>query len=248
MTGPVRYRLDEAVAHITMDDGKLNVMSLDMLEALHGAVDQAGRDEAVIVLTSGREAIFSAGFDLKIFAAGDAARSQAMVRSGAELALKLLAYPNPVLSACQGHAYPMGAFLLLASDLRIGAEGDYRMGLNEVAIGIAAPSFAVELARQRLHPAYLNRTAVTGEMFGPTEAQVAGFLDVLVPPSAFETAVADGAKRLMDIHRPSHATVKRRVRRGAIAAVRAAIDAELTLGAYQSNAGTGSSVRLPGAA
>ena len=245
---PVSYTRDGAIARITMDDGKVNVMSLAMLDALHAAVDRAAADQAIIILSSGRPDVFSAGFDLKVFAANDPEKSLAMVKSGAELALKLYSHPLPVIGACRGHAFPMGAFLLLASDVRIGGAGQWRIGLNEVAIGIPVPSFALELARSRLHPAWFQRTALTGEMFMPDDAVKAGFLDKIVPTGALDAALDEAAAQLAKIHLPSHAIVKRRVRASAFAAIRAAIDAELTLEAYTESARTKSAVRLPGAA
>jgi enoyl-CoA hydratase len=242
----VEYELKDGVARITMDDGKVNVMSLDMLQALHAAFDRALEDQAVVVLTSGRPDIFTAGFDLKVFAANDAAGSVAMVRSGAELALKLFSFPYPVVSACHGHAFPMGAFLLLGSDLRLGADGDYRIGLNEVAIGIPVPSFALELARARLHPAWLNRTATTGEMYSPTDAVTAGFLDSVVPAKELADQAWAAVVALKQVHYPSHAIVKQRLRGAARAQIRAAIDAELTLAVYQQGSPGRSSVKLPG--
>jgi enoyl-CoA hydratase len=153
MTERVSYRCEDGIARIAMDDGKVNVMSASMLADLDAALDRAEADKAVVVLRSARPGIFSAGFDLKVFQAGDPDRSLQMVRAGAELALRLLSHPYPTVGVMEGHAYPMGAFLLLACDVRIGALGKFRMGLNEVAIGIAPPSFAIELARTRVHPA-----------------------------------------------------------------------------------------------
>jgi enoyl-CoA hydratase len=227
MAGIVSYELNDGVARIVMDDGKANVMSLAMLQALDAAFDRAAADRAIVVLSSARPGVFSAGFDLKVFAAGDPGASLAMVRAGAELALKLFTFPQPILGVCRGHAFPMGAFLLLGSDLRLGEAGDYRMGLNEVAIGIAVPSFALELARARLHPAWLNRTATTGEMYGPADAVRAGFLDRLVPAADLDAAAEAAVAALKQVHRPSHALVKQRLRGEAAARIRAAIDAEL---------------------
>jgi enoyl-CoA hydratase len=170
------------------------------------------------------------------------------VKAGAELALKLLSFRTPVIGACRGHAFPMGAFLLLASDIRIGAEGAWRIGLNEVAIGIPVPGFGLELARQRLAPAFLNRTALSGEMFNPEDAVRAGFLDKIVPAGDLDAAVEAAAVALTKIHLPSHAIVKQRLRAGAISAVRAAIDSEITLDAYRESARSKAAVKLPGAA
>ncbi len=180
MPGPVTYSRDGAISRIVMDDGKANVMSLAMLNALHAAFDQAERDKGVTVLSS-RGKHFSGGFDLNVFAKGSADEQYQMVKAGAELALRILSFPFPVVAACHGNAYPMGAFLIMSSDHRIAAEGDYRIGMNEVAIGITPPRWAIEVARQRLTPAYLSRTVVTGEMFGPGGGGDGGLLR---PPGA----------------------------------------------------------------
>lgn len=243
MNQPVGYELEGGVARITLDDGKVNAMSLSTLEALHAAIDRAAADDAVVLLTSGRDRIFSAGFDLKVFAAGDPEASLAMVRSGAELALKLLGHPAPVVTVCAGEAYPMGAFLLLASDVRIGVAGPHRIGLNEVTIGIAVPSFALALCRYRLTPAWLDRTAVMGEMYALGDAVAAGFLDRVVTPAALEAEVARSLEHALRIHRAPHAVVKSRLRQATMTAMRDAIDAELTVEAYDRRA---SGAAVPG--
>jgi enoyl-CoA hydratase len=245
MSDRVAYGLKEGVATITMDDGKVNVMSTGMLRDLDAALDRAEKDRAVVVLRSARKGLFSAGFDLKIFAANDAEGSLEMVRAGAELALRLMTYPFPTLGVMEGHAFPMGTFLLLACDVRIAARGPFRMGLNEVAIGISPPGFAIELARSRLHPAWLSRTVTLGEMFEPDDAVVAGFLDRVVPGDEIEQAVGNLLAALKTLHAPSHVSAKQRLRRAARAAMREAIDAELTLDAYRSRSAALSSVVLP---
>jgi enoyl-CoA hydratase len=126
----------------------------------------------------------------------------------------------------------MGAFLLMASDIRVGADGPYRLGLNEVTINIPVPSFGLELARQRLVPSFFQRTALTGEMFSPKDAVAAGLLDRVVPGEALSKTANEIAVTLTKIDLASHTTTKERVRRPAIAAVRAAIDAEITPAAY----------------
>jgi enoyl-CoA hydratase/carnithine racemase len=246
MTDRVTYRCESGIAQIAMDDGKVNVMSPEMLRDLDSALDRAESDDAIVVLRSARPGIFSAGFDLKTFAANDPARSLAMVRAGAELALRLMAHPRPTIGLMAGHAFPMGTFLLLACDLRIGAVGPFRMGLNEVAIGITPPRFAIELARSRLHPAWLSRTVTLGEMFEPEDAVRAGFLDHAVPPGRLDDALAEALAALSGIALPMHAAAKHALRQPAMTAIRAAIDQDLTLDAYQAAAARLSGVALPG--
>ncbi len=211
-----------------MDDSKANVMSIGMLDALHGAFDQAERDRTVVVLT-GRGNTFSAGFDLKVFTSGSANEIYTMLKAGAELALRVLSFPTPVVAACNGHAYPMGAFLILSADLRIAAEGSYKIGMNEVAIGLTVPQFGIEVARQRLTPAYFSRSVMTGEMFAPPEAVTAGFFDRMVPAPDLDVAADQAAEALSRINLPAHAATKLRARGPTLKAMRAAIDADITL-------------------
>ena len=246
MTGKVSCEVRDGIAWINLDDGKVNVMSSAMLGEIAAAFDRAEASADIVVLRSGRPGIFSAGFDLKVFAAGDAPRSLEMVRAGAELALRLMSFPLPTIGVMEGHAFPMGTFLLLACDLRLGARGPHRMGLNEVAIGIAPPGFAIELARSRLHPAWLSRTATLGEMYEPDEALAAGLLDRVVAPELIDTTLGEITAALRTIHKPSHATAKKRLRQSAMDAMRAAIERELTLSAYEASSQTRAAVVMPG--
>ena len=227
MTELATYTCSGPAAAIVMDDGKANVMSLAMLNALHAAFDKAERDRAVPVLKA-RGKHFSGGFDLNVFARGSAEDQYLMVKAGAELALRILSFPLPVVAACQGNAFPMGAFLIMSSDHRIAAEGNYRIGMNEVAIGLTVPRFAVEVARQRLTPAYFSRAVMTGEMFAPQEAVTAGFFDRLVPPEDLERTAQEAALALSRLDLAAHAATKKRARGSVIELIRRVIDEDIT--------------------
>lgn len=236
MTDLVSYALTDGVARIAMDDGKLNVMSFAMTSALTQALDRAERDRAVVILTSDRTGVFTAGFDTKILARRDPEEVFKMVRSGADLAARLLNYPLPVIAACPGHAFPMGAFLLLASDIRIGVDGAFKIGFNEIAIGIPVPSFGLLLGRDRLLPPFLHRTVLTGEMFAPQEAVQAGFLDRLVGAEHLQGSARSIAGTMSQVNLAAFSNTKKRLKQATAAAVRSAIDLEITLPAYQSRA------------
>jgi len=221
----VTYELEGRIASITLDDGKVNVFSIPVLRSLHAAFDRAERDGAVVLL-AGRQNYFSAGFDLKVLA-DRRDRVIEILTLGATLAERVLCFPTPVVVACTGHAYPAGAFLLMAADLRIGAAGAFRIGLNEVRIAMTVPWFAIEIARQRLHPAYFDRTVVNATMFGPDEAVAAGFLDLVVDPGALRTVAVEAARGLTELDPGAHAATKLRARAGALKALRSAIESEL---------------------
>lgn len=187
----VSLELDGPVAVITMDDGKANAVTLGALAELEDSLNQARRDGAAAVLLAGRPGRFCAGFDLSVMTSGEAPMRELVTR-GAEVLMQLFTHPAPVVCGCTGHALAMGSLLLLACDVRVGAAGDYKLGLNEVAIGMGLPHFAVELARNRLTPAGFN-AALLGEIYSPQEAVAVGYLDRVVDAGgviddAFETA------------------------------------------------------------
>ena len=171
----VSFERDGAVAIISVDDGKANAYSPDVLTAIAAGFDQAEAGGATAVLLQGRPGRFSAGFDLSIMTSG-VEPMRALVTQGAELLLRIFTYPAPVVAACTGHALAAGALVLLVSDVRVGAEGEFKIGLNEVAIGMRLPIFAVEFARYRMPPSGFD-SALLGEVFAPADAVRAGYLD-----------------------------------------------------------------------
>lgn len=220
----VSYRLEGSIATITMDDGKVNVLSLAVLGELDAALDRAVADRAVVLLR-GRPGVFSAGFDLPVLNAGGA-EAAAMLRAGFMLAERLLSFPMPVVIACTGHAVAMGVFLLLSGDYRVGAAGAYKFAANEVAIGLTMPRAAVEILRQRLAPAHFNRAATLAEPFSPDNAVQAGFLDCVVSATDLHDAAHASAQAAATLDLQAHLVTKLRVRQHTLTAVRSAIDAD----------------------
>lgn len=222
----VSYQLQDSVATITMDDGKVNALSPSMLIALDNALNQAAADRAAVLLR-GREGVFSAGFDLPVLMAGGE-DAIAMLRAGFELAERLLSFPAPVVVACTGHAVAMGVFLLLSGDYRVGATGSYTLAANEVAIGLTMPYAAVEILRQRLTPAVFTRAVALAERFGPDTAVGAGFLDQVVEAPQLRETAHRAAEAMAGLDREAHAASKLRARQPVLTALRAAIEADST--------------------
>ena len=218
---PARYALRDRVAVIRLDDGKANGLSHAVLELLHGHLDRA-EQEAGAVLLLGRPGRFSGGFDLATMRSGiDAVRG--LVRAGAELFLRLCEYPRPVVAGCTGHAVAAGAILLLSADARLGAEGDFKIGLSEVALGMTLPIFAFELARERLSKRHFVRATSQAELYAPAAAVDAGFLDRVVPAAELEAAALAEARRLAELPQPAFGETKAAVNRAAVARVRASL-------------------------
>jgi enoyl-CoA hydratase len=226
MGGLVGYERSDAVSVLTMDDGKVNVMSSAMLGALNAALDRAQAD-GTVVLIAGRENVFSAGFDLAVFKQ-DKAAQVAMLSAGARITERLLSFPAPVVAAVGGHAIAMGAFLALSADLRIGVlNGAGKMAANEVQIGMTVPRFATEVCRQRLAPAHFNRVLITAEPYDPQRAVEAGFLDELAPAGQLLQTARAKAAALAKLVRENHVATKLRARGDALQALRRAIEADI---------------------
>ncbi len=217
MDTQVSYDLADGVATLTMDDGKVNVMSLQMQRALHAAFDRAAADGAAVVLT-GRTGVFSAGFDLATLNAGGA-EAEEMARGGFALAGRVLAHPHPTVAACTGHAVAMGAFLMFGCDYRIGAAGPSKMVANEVAIGIPLPEVAITILRSRLHPSALSRATMLAEVFTPDDAVQTGWLDRVVPADELLATAQSHAKSLAAVNNAAHATTKLRLRQPVLDAI-----------------------------
>ena len=211
------------IALIRMDDNKANAINFDMLAALNAALDTAEAEAKAIVLT-GREGRFSGGFDLNAFASlgSDVYK---LLDAGAELLLRLYGGPLPVVAACTGHAIAMGVFILHACDTRIGTAGDYKIGANEAITGMNLPIFAMELARDRLHPSHLTRAMVQGFIYTPEGAVEAGYLDMLAQADEVEAKALAVAGQLAQLPAAAYAWNKKAIRKATLDRIRASLGA-----------------------
>lgn len=208
---PVTYELRGKVCAIAFDDGKANVYTPQVLEELSDAFTRASGDpDVTAVLFSGRPGRFSAGFDLATMTSSPEAM-RALVAQGGRFVGQLLLHPTPVVAACTGHALAAGALVLLGADCRIGAAGQFQIGLNEVAIGMPLPMWAVEIARYRMPPSQFDRIIV-GEVNDPDAAIAAGFLDQVVDAEAVLASAEAMAEKLSERRRGAVAGTKTRAR------------------------------------
>lgn len=211
MSDLIAYHQEDGIATLTLSNGKVNAISPDVIAAFNAALDQAEQDRAVVIIT-GQPGILSGGYDLKVMTAGPEQAIE-LVKQGSTLARRLLAHPFPVVIACSGHAVAKGAFLLLSVDYRIGVEGSFSIGLNEVQIGMTMHHAGIELARDRLRKSAFHRSVINGEMFNPNTAVDAGFLDVVVKPEALQATALEAARQLKKINMKAHKNTKLKVRK-----------------------------------
>ena len=221
----VSYQSEEKYAIITINNGKANAISHEVIAGLNESLDAAEKENKVVVLT-GKSGIFSAGFDLKVMTASPESAKE-LVTKGSKLSLRMLSFSQPIIVACSGHAIAKGAFLLLSADYRIGVEGDFKIGLNEVMIGMTMHNAGIAIAKARLSEVYLNRSVNNAEIYNSKQAVEAGFLDRIVPEEALLLTAIKIAEMSSKLNKKAHAATKLKVRKLHLEALAIAIALDL---------------------
>lgn len=221
----VRYELIDKVAVITLDDGKVNAVSPTVVAALNQFLDRA-EGEASAVMLCGRPGRLSGGFDLSVMT-GSLEGMRDLVITGAELLMRMYGFPRPVVTACTGHALAMGALLLLASDQRVGARGDFKIGLNEVKIHLPLPAFGMELARDRLSKRHFTQATSQARIYDPETAIDAGYLDAIEDPDKLIATTLRLASTMGELPHPAFRETKRRERGAMIERTRKTLAADV---------------------
>jgi enoyl-CoA hydratase len=208
----IRYERKDGVGLVTLDDGKANAMQGEFIEALGRLLDSAEKDAEVgaLVLT-GRPGFFSAGLDLKVLPTLPGGALREVLIGFFRTMLRVHAFPKPVVAAVNGHALAGGCVLALACDQRLGAEGSYRVGLSEVAVGIALPSVVIELASPALNPVRRREAMLFGRVYDPAGAREVGFLHELCPPEALLERALSAAAALAALPGAAFVETKRRL-------------------------------------
>ncbi len=225
MSQSVHYSMQNQIAVIRIDDGKRNALSPQVLDEIYRAFKQAESDQAIVIIT-GREDVFSAGFDLKVMKRGglDALR---MLRKGYGLTARVMSYPHPVIAACSGHSLAMGVFLMLSADYVIGSRGEFKIAANEVAIGMTMPRVAAATLHQRLNPSAYQRAVNLAEYFDVNGALAAGFFDELVEPGELAERANQLAEGFKALDKRAHRESKRRIRARLLRRIRRSIPLDL---------------------
>lgn len=225
MTDSVHYSLKDQIATIRIDDGKRNALSPAVLREIYQAFDRAESDGAIVILT-GREAVFSAGFDLKVLNRGGL-NALNMLRMGYALTARVMAYPYPVIAACNGHVLAMGVFMMLSADYILGSRGDFKIAANEVALGLTMPRVAAAMLRHRLSPSAYQRAVTLSDHFDVESALGAGFFDEVVDPADLQSRAENRANEVKQLDLRAHKASKRRIRAALIRKIRFSIPLDL---------------------
>jgi enoyl-CoA hydratase len=176
----VTLEIQNDVALVTMDDGKKNAVTQDVLAGLEAALDTAESDAKAMVL-AGRPGSFCAGFDLMTMTGDDPEARMALSKRGGAMTVRLYSFPKPLVAACTGHGFTIGAIWMAACDTRVGEEGPFKFGLIETTLGMTLPEWALVPLKERLNPAHFLAAIAQSKIYDPESALEAGFIDELVP-------------------------------------------------------------------
>ncbi len=199
MDAPVTFEREGALGVVRIDDGKANAFSPVVFAAIEAGLDEVEADDGLRALVlAGRDGIFSGGFELSIMRRADRSTLE-LVRQGGTVVRRLFGAPKPIVAACTGHAIAAGVFVLLGCHFRVGATGEFRLGLIETQLGLPLPDWSVEIARERLTPRHLQQATVEARMYDPEAAVEAGYLDRVVPAEQVLDVAREEAERLAEL-------------------------------------------------
>ncbi len=227
MSELVACSLEDGIATLTLNNGKVNAFSHELIAQFNSGLDQAQAAGAVVVVT-GQPGILSGGYDLKVMMSGPQ-NAIDLVAAGSTLARRMLAHPQPIIVACPGHAVAKGAFVLLSADYRIGVEGPFTIGLNEVKIGMTMHHVGITIAQDRLTKPAFQRAVINAEMFTPQGAVAAGFLDQIVAPEQLMATALEVAQQMKKLNMTAHRNTKLKVRKALLETLDAAITLDKTI-------------------
>ncbi|MCH2634844.1 MAG: crotonase/enoyl-CoA hydratase family protein [Acidimicrobiales bacterium] len=217
-------RVDKVVC-ISVDDGRANAFSPSLLVALSQELAEAEADAEVgAAVIAGNQKAFFAGFDLDVIGSGDSKAIAEMTTAGGAFIRQAYGASLPVVAASTGHAVAAGALLLCGCDYRVGVDGPVKIGLNEVAIALTLPKWALLIASERLSKRYLQVSVANAQIFDGSGAVDAGFLDEVTTPDEVVTRaieVAQGFAEQLDAK--AYAATVRNLRGGLLGEMDAAV-------------------------
>ncbi len=227
MSNIVSVSIDNNIATISMDDGKANAIGFQLIEELSAAFDDVAEQKAKAVVLVGRPGKFSAGFDLSVMGSGDRDVITDLLVKGSNLLMKIYGFPSPVVMAVSGHAIAGGVLLAATGDTRIGIEGEFKLGLNEVSNGLPVPIFAHQLAEDRVSREEFVSSVLQSKIYDPKSALAAGWLDDVVEGESLLSASLNEAQRLAQLPAHAYAFTKLSIREASIDHINATLESNI---------------------
>ncbi len=216
---PMIHRDDhDGIAVLRIEHGKANTLDTELCDAIVEAFEDASAARAVVLTGTGR--IFSAGVDLFRVVEGGRSYIDAFVPAMCRAFERIFFHPAPVVTAANGHAIAGGCLLVAAADQRLMADGDGRIGIPELRLGVPFPPIALEIMRFATPPQHFQSIVYHAETHPPSAALALGLLDEVAEPGALLDRALAVAERLASVRGETFAITKREIRRPAMVRVR----------------------------
>ena len=194
-----------------------NALSPELIAALRAAVEAAPGEGARALVLSGAPGRFSGGLDVPLLIQLDRSATGATWQDFYAMMRALAASPIPIAAAITGHAAAGGAVISILCDARFMAEGDFKIGLNEVQVGIPLPPVIFRVFRRLVGPRQAERLAVSGQLISGTEAHRIGMVDELVPPDRLVERAVEWCNGLLALPPLAMAATRREARADLVA-------------------------------
>lgn len=208
----IKIERDGSVAVLAMDDGKANAFTMPEFEGLARSLRELEQSDCTAVVLTGRPGYFTAGLNLKVLPTLSTPELEALITKFGEVVISLMTFPRPVVAAVSGHALGAGAIFAYASDVRIFAEGAFKIGLNEVPGGLFVPTFGIVTAKLAMPAPLLTTMVMHGRVFGPADALQLGIAESLVAPDALRATAIARAAALGELGGHGYALTKKLLR------------------------------------
>jgi enoyl-CoA hydratase/carnithine racemase len=216
-----------AVRELQLNRPPANALSPDLITALRHAVESATQEGARALVISGAPGRFSAGLDIPLLLTLDRPAVAAMWRDFYALLGALALSPIPIAAAITGHATAGGTVLPLFCDYRVAAQGEWKLGLNEVQVGLPLPPVIFAGLRRLVGAHQAERLAVGGLLIAPDEAVRIGLVDELVSLDQVLSRAIEWSRGLLALPVDAMAATRRSARADLFELFAASFDMEL---------------------
>jgi enoyl-CoA hydratase len=225
----ISYHIENNRADITMDDGKANAMDFNYFEELNSALAEIESSGSKVVIIKGRQGFFSGGLDLKLISTLPPKDIDTLAETFARTMLRVFLYPIPTLAVCTGHAIAGGAMLAFACDRRYVINGNYRIQMNELAIGIPLPSWMLLIGKAAIPSGLQTEALLHAKAYTPREAHDSGIFHGLIENGEdVDASLNNAVNALMGLQGNAYSITKKRLREKAVKEVLAILKDELS--------------------
>jgi enoyl-CoA hydratase len=216
------------IAVISLDDGKMNTLTLEQFDSLSAALKEVEKSDAEAAVLIGREGSFSAGLNLKVLPGLETkALLDTLERFATVIGLELFMFPKPIVAAVSGHAIAAGGMMALGCDVRLFARGAFKFGLNEVPGGLPMPLFGIELLKHAVSPAFMNEMIMQGRLIDPDTCLSRNIAEAVMAPQELRAAALTRARQLAELPAEPYAIAKRKLRGPSAELITSTLKAEM---------------------